>query len=99
MTLGIADEKAGSIPWRASLPWLVGAFIYVLILLFGRNLLGDPDSYWHVVVGQWIIDHRAFPETDTFAFTFAGSPWVAQEWLSQVLMAAAHGLGGWTGVA
>ena len=99
MTLGIADEKAGSIPWRASLPWLVGAFIYVLILLFGRNLLGDPDSYWHVVVGQWIIDHRAFPETDTFSFTFAGSPWVAQEWLSQVLMAAAHGLGGWTGVA
>ncbi len=99
MTLGLTEAKRDALPWQTALPWLVGGFIYILILLFGRNLLGDPDSYWHVTIGQWIIDHRAFPETDVFSFTFAGAHWIAQEWLSEILLAGAHALGDWAGMA
>ncbi len=62
------------------------------------NLLNDPDSYWHIVVGNWIVAHHAFPTHDPFSFTFAGAPWIAKEWLSQVLYAGAHALAGWPGM-
>ena len=68
------------------------------MLLAGDQLLNDPDSYWHVVVGRWMVEHRAFPTADPFSFTFAGSPWIAKEWLSQILYAGAHAAFGWPGM-
>ncbi len=68
------------------------------MLLSGDKLLNDADSYWHIVVGRWMVDHGAFPTSDTFSFTFAGAPWIAKEWLSQVLYAGADALAGWPGM-
>ncbi len=45
-----------------------------------------------------MLKHHAVPHTDPFSYTFAGAPWLAHEWLSEVLMAAAFRLGGWSGV-
>ena len=82
----------------ALVPVAVGGALYVVMLLAGDQLLNDPDSYWHIVVGRWIAEHRAFPTSDPFSFTFAGSPWIAKEWLSQVLYTGAHAAFGWAGM-
>ncbi len=82
----------------ALVPLAVGGALYLVLLLSGDQLLNDPDSYWHVVVGRWIAENRAFPTTDQFSFTFAGSPWIAKEWLSQVLYAGAQAAAGWPGM-
>ena len=71
-------------------PLAVGGVLYLVLLISGDRLLNDPDSYWHIVVGRWIVAHRAFPTHDPFSFTFAGAPWIAKEWLSQILYAGAH---------
>ena len=81
----------------AALPCLVATVAYVVILIVGGNLLNDADSYWHLAVGQWIVDN-GFPHADPFSFTFAGHPWIAKEWLSQVLYYGAWHLAGWPGV-
>ena len=39
------------------------------------------------------------PTVDSFSFTFAGQPWIAKEWLSQVVLALAYNAGGWGAVA
>ncbi len=67
------------------------------MLLGGDALLNDGDTYWHIAVGGWIVSH-GFPHTDPFSFTFAGKPWIAKEWLSQLLYFGAWRLAGWTGV-
>jgi hypothetical protein len=82
----------------ALLPFLVGGAMYLVMLALGQKLLNDPDSYWHLIVGRWIISHEAVPFADPFSFTFAGKPWIAKEWLSQLLYVGAFDLGGWTGV-
>ena len=82
----------------ALIPLAVGGVLYVVMLLVGDKLLNDPDSYWHIVVGRWIVEHRAFPTRDPFSFTFTGAPWIAKEWLSQILYAGAHALAGWPGM-
>ena len=77
----------------------IGAGLYGLFMLLAGSLLNDPDSHWHVFVGEEILRSRAFPWTDGYSHTMAGSSWIAKEWLSQVAMALAFRAGGWTGVA
>lgn len=82
---------------------LIGSIV-VLLCIAGtiatrEDVLGDPDVWWHLKTGAWILQHRAVPTTDTFSYTFAGQPWIAKEWLSQVIYFLAFTAGGWNGVA
>jgi hypothetical protein len=49
----------------------------------------DPGALWHIKVGEIILE-RGMPQTDPFSYTFAGQPWVPQQWGAEVLMAVAH---------
>jgi hypothetical protein len=91
-------ERLTPVTLRVSLPLCVAAAVYALLLALGSRLLNDPDVYWHIAVGRWIIEHRAVPHVDTFSATVAGAPWIAKEWLSQLLYAGAHAVAGWPGV-
>ena len=97
MTLSVAHASEDLSPMRGLLPLWVGIGVYALFLLGGNRLLIDPDTLWQVTVGQWIIDHRAVPETDVFSFTMRGQPWISTQWLSQVVFAKSHALFGWSG--
>src|SRR5882672_71867 len=44
----------------------------------------DPDLWWHLRTGQWIMETGHIPHFDPFSFTRAGSPWISHEWLSEV---------------
>src|SRR5512138_3710801 len=92
----IERDKAFSL---ADVPaWLwVGIGVYALLLLNGRALLNDSDTYWQIAVGQWILDHGALPRADIYSFTKAGEPWTSSSWLAQVLYATSYRLAGWAG--
>ncbi len=83
---------------QSTLPWLMATGVYVLLLALGPRLLSDPDTYSHIALGRWILDHHAIPTTDPFSANFRGTHWVAFEWLSQIAFAEAHAAGGWLGV-
>ena len=94
----VIRSGAKPFPVQAALPWLVGAGVYVLLLTLGPRLLNDPDSYSHIAVGRWIMAHGAVPSSDPFSFSMHGAPWIAFEWLSEVIYAAVYALSGWAGV-
>jgi hypothetical protein len=63
---------------------------FAAILLFG--LFGmtarpatDPDLWWHLRTGQWIVETGHVPHSDPFSFTRAGHAWVSHEWLSELV--------------
>lgn len=86
--------------WSLSWPLVLGLFLFLgLFNGSGLPLLGDPDTHWHIAVGNWMIARGTVPVADPFSFTFLGEPWIAKEWLSQLLMAGAFKLGGWGGVS
>ncbi len=70
-------------------------------VLFCRaaSLLNDPDTQWHIAVGRLMWSTGAVPKSDVFSYTFAGAPWMAKEWLSQLVLFGAYSLGDWWGVA
>ncbi|MDB5654492.1 MAG: hypothetical protein JWQ94_2105 [Tardiphaga sp.] len=97
MTIAVAHPVAAARNWRGALPLGIGIAVYLLALFGGNALLNDPDTYWQITVGQWILDHHAVPITDIYSFTMRGQPWISTQWLSQVLFAAAYGAFGWAG--
>lgn len=72
------------------IPELSPRWIFALILLFGllamtaRHAI-DPDLWWHLRTGQWIVESGTVPRVDPFSFTRAGHAWVSHEWLSEVV--------------
>lgn len=83
---------------QSAMPWVVAAGVYVLLIALAPRLLSDPDTYSHIALGRWILEHHAVPTTDPFSATLRGTHWVAFEWLSQTVFAIAYAIGGWTGV-
>jgi hypothetical protein len=68
------------------------------VTLFFAHFLADPDTYWHVAVGQWILNERAIPRYDSFSYSVSGRPWVDGEWLSEIVLALTYRFGGWRGL-
>ena len=78
--------------------WSLAALLGAALCLAGQTILGDGDTYTHVAAGLWMLDHGAALTTDPFSYTFAGAPWVAHEWLAELLMGTAYRTAGWPGV-
>src|ERR1022692_1726503 len=64
--------------------------LFAAILLFGflamtARSATDPDLWWHLRTGQWIVETGHVPHSDPFSFTRAESAWVSHEWLAEIL--------------
>jgi hypothetical protein len=68
-------------------------------MVAGRSeMIRDPGTFWHEVVGENILANRQVPHEDTFNFTREGRPWITDYWLAEIVMAAVHRLAGWDGL-
>jgi hypothetical protein len=94
----IATSTSGRSRFGLSLPLLVGLGVYTQVLVHGDRVIGDPDTYWHIAVGRWILAHGAVPHEGIFSATMAHAPWVAHEWLAEIALAGLFDLSGWTGL-
>lgn len=76
---------------------LFGGALLLALLAAAVNPMQDPDFFWHLRVGDWIMAHQAIPHHDLFTYTIGDRPWVAHEWLTELVVAALFrntGLGG-----
>ena len=65
----------------------------------GRLINSDGDLARHLRLGEVILQQGALPRQDLFSHTMGGKPFVAFEWGSEVVYAAAYRLAGLAGVA
>jgi hypothetical protein len=92
-----AAKSEGSAAARFLLVWVLPIALAAAVA-FAPQILGDGDTFWHIAAGRWMIAHGQVPRGDPFSFTFAGRPWLAHEWLTEVAMAAAYLAAAWRGV-
>jgi hypothetical protein len=59
---------------------------YLIPLLYAINPIIDPDIWWHLRTGQWIVDHGTVPSVDPFSTYGAGRAWVVYSWLFEVIV-------------
>ncbi len=47
----------------------------------------DPDLWWHVAVGRWIVGNGAIPHQDYWNLSGVGLPWRAYSWSNEIVYA------------
>lgn len=83
---------------------LFGAATIVLFLMFfsmvfiARQPLGDPDTWWHLVMGHAYLDGTSVRHPGPMS-PFGTEDWRSRDWLSQVVMALFDDAFGLPGVA
>jgi len=46
----------------------------------------DPDFWWHLRIGRWMVDNGRLPSADIFTFTATSHTWIDHEYLTEILM-------------
>jgi hypothetical protein len=76
---------------RALTGTTVGAWAFrwvvLLVLVYAASAvvtvrpIVDPDIWWHLRTGEWIVENRTVPATDPFSAYGENRPWIAYSWL------------------
>jgi len=69
------------------------AILFLALFVMATREIGDPDFWWHLSTGKYIVETQTIPHVDVFSFTNAGRPWVTHEWLAEILIYALYALG------
>ena len=89
-------------PWaNRILPSLQDALflvVFLFLILGGKDLLGDADTAWHIGIGRYILETGTVPDTGIFSYTAANMPWMAHEWLTELIFAVIHKFAGLNGI-
>lgn len=75
--------------------FLAGIGVYSLRV---KYCVTDFDTWWHLKVGDWIIQNSAIPHTGILSRTAAERPWVAYSWGYEVLLSLAYSWFGLVGI-
>lgn len=96
------DKGTGIYPMLMSIVTMLDKTRLILLLMFMVVLyslqLVDPDYFWHLKTGEYIVANRALPAGDIFSYTRLGQHWVLHEWLFEVLLYGFFVLWGAVGV-
>lgn len=71
---------------KLTLHFLAGLALAGLVICVSCRPEGDPDVWWHLAAGRWMMDHRQVPKTDPFSYSAPAAPWIAHEWGVEVLL-------------
>jgi hypothetical protein len=50
----------------------------------------DPDLWWHLEVGRWILANQAVPHAELYSANHISEHWVAYSWLYEVILYALY---------
>ncbi|MGA8489013.1 MAG: hypothetical protein WB711_01240 [Terriglobales bacterium] len=98
--VGVGQELLGLLQRRPLQMLVLGGLLTAVAaraLLLKFSVL-DLDVWWHLKVGDWIVEHRAFPHTGILSRTAADRPWSAYSWGYEVLLSRAYAWFGLLGV-
>lgn len=91
-----ALAPAASIDWKQRLRSLASSeiaiwagvsclFLMLPLVLIKHATIGDPDIWWHLRAGEWMIQHGSIIRFDPFSASTLGKPWAEYSWLFDVV--------------
>ncbi len=76
---------------RVALVTVLGIAVIAILYTFAGGINGN-DFWWHIKVGEWIVENREIPASDIFSWYGVANqiPWTAHEWLADVILYILH---------
>ena len=84
-TRSLAADRLGLTQRLSARTLLLGGVMIVMLgLLIGVEQ--DPDFWWHLRIGRWMLDNGRLPNQDVFTYTVTSHAWTDHEYLTEILM-------------
>ena len=80
--------------WRLDPQRVLVIALLVALFVWSAREIADPDFWWHLATGRYIVETRSIPRHDVFSYTATDHKWITHEWLTQVGMIGLYSLGG-----
>ena len=74
------------------------ALVYLLLPVQAMLPVDDPDIWWHLRTGEWIVRAGWMPATDPFSSFGYQKPWIAYSWLFELIVYGVHSVFGLQGI-
>lgn len=74
---------------RADLCHIYGLYPFLLLavaLVTSVRMIAEPDCWFHMAFGRYVLQNHAFPPGDVFSFTGYGNEWISTGWASSLLL-------------
>jgi hypothetical protein len=68
-----------------------------LLAIRSKGFDQDPDIWWHIRVGDWIVQHHALPRFAIFS-EYGNRPWTAYSWCFDLLVSGIQSVFGLPGI-
>lgn len=78
-----------------ALPLIAIAMLFATLAI---RLMMDIDIGFHLHGGEWIWEHRAFPDKDAYTYTVPNNDYIDMHWLYQLTLYAVYSMLGFEGV-
>ena len=72
--------------------------VYLLPSVQAMLPVDDPDVWWHLRTGEWIVRAGWVPTTDPFSSFGYQKPWIAYSWLFELILDGVHSALGLRGI-
>lgn len=79
------DSLAGA---RVVTVLVIPAILILTLFFLTFRPINDPDCWFHMAFGRYLLEHGRLPPGDVFSSTAAGREWISSGWLSSVFMQA-----------
>ncbi|MES2621430.1 MAG: tetratricopeptide repeat protein [Bacteroidota bacterium] len=60
---------------------------FLIAIAFSIKSLREPDLWWQIRTGEWILENHQIPKQDVFSYTYEGAKWINVKWGFEVLAA------------
>jgi len=77
---------------------LLAGLLFAWMVVMNIRPIQDPDFWWHLASGRYMVMHRTIPKTDVFSLTARGSLWVNTYWLQEIPTYLIYRFTGFSGV-
>ena len=83
---GSSSRKLQAIASSQILMWVGLTCLFAALPLFyiKHARLADPDIWWHMRTGEWILQNHRIPHADPFSASAFGRAWVDYSWMFDV---------------
>lgn len=73
--------------YKFSLVTLSLFLLYLCAFAIGIKWLREPDTWWQLRTGEWILENRTLMFSDEFSYTLYGTYWLNVKWGYEVIIA------------
>lgn len=64
---------------------LCALLLFLVVVALNHTKMDENDTWWHMALGRWMVQNHQIYRTELFSQTGLGRPFIAHEWLSEVL--------------